>query len=1121
MSSKSVDSQEQLENLLNAYLGSLDNSKMYENSELETRFGTRGIKPITKIDFDNVIQKLKAQGFTFENANKYILRIQNEHIDAKTGQKRVSNIRTQIEGLTNIQNYCKTNTLPIDEESGTFHSWLSFEQKNHFKTNREAVYPVNFDDFNFRVALNTETSWDVDTPLIQGILSKWSATKKVFRFINRSSLTHPDYPFRIDLSIVKDTHRQGRYTIPEYTVQESKVFEAREKYEIEIEAIRWAVQGKQSSAQELASILKRLTKYVLCGLQSTNYPISYREQQQVLDDYIRLVKDKDARSGARITPKDFIGPSSYTLQTQNITTVNEDANIPNIRNNYTVTDKADGSRKLLYVSTKGKIYLITTNMQVQFTGAKTINQKLINSLLDGEHILHDKNGAFINLYASFDAYFINGKDIRSFGFVPTNVEEMQTKFRIPLLIEFIKSLNAISIVDNRLSPIRITNKVFQIAHSGTDIFTACNTILKQVDEGLFEYETDGLIFTPVNMGVGTDQIGAPSKSFKITWEYSFKWKPPKYNTIDFLITTKKTTSGVDAIGTIFQSGTDTTSLTQLTQYKTAILRVGFDERKHGYINPCENIINDKLPSPGNLDNEDGYKPVPFFPTNPYDPDASISKILLRESSSGVKSMYTEENELIEDNMIVEFSYDASREPGWRWQPLRVRYDKTAEYRGGLKNYGNAYHVADSNWHSIHNPITQNMLMTGEGIPDELGDDDIYYNKVSGDTHTRALRDFHNLFVKKLLILSTSNRGDTLIDYAVGKGGDLPKWIRANLSFVFGIDISRDNIENRLDGVCARYLNYRKKFRSMPRGLFVYGNSSVNIKNTQALYSEKGKQITRAVFGAGPKDERLLGTGVFKQYGVAVDGFNISSIQFAIHYMFESETTLQNFLKNISECTKVDGYFIGTSLDGQLLFNELKNKKQGEAFTIMEGDTKIWEVKKQYDRTDFSADNSSLGYGIDIFQESINKTFREYLVNYDYLIRLMENYGFKLLTRDEAIRINLPAGTGLFNELYGVLEQEIQRNPRRRNEYGSALNMTAKERRISFLNRYFVFKKIRNVDTETVYLSLLNKTEAEEVEEEKLSETAQEIVKESIVPKNKSKKRRKKLKLEEKPEEPNT
>ena len=64
-------------------------------------------------------------------------------------------------------------------------------------------------------------------------------------------------------------------------------------------------------------------------------------------------------------------------------------------------------------------------------------------------------------------------------------------------------------------------------------------------------------------------------------------------------------------------------------------------------------------------------------------------------------------------------------------------------------------------------------------------------------------------MKKILIQSVSKRGNTLIDFACGKAGDLPKWIASNLSFVMGIDISKDNIENRLNGACARYLNYKK------------------------------------------------------------------------------------------------------------------------------------------------------------------------------------------------------------------------------------------------------------------------------------------------------------------------
>ena len=74
-------------------------------------------------------------------------------------------------------------------------------------------------------------------------------------------------------------------------------------------------------------------------------------------------------------------------------------------------------------------------------------------------------------------------------------------------------------------------------------------------------------------------------------------------------------------------------------------------------------------------------------------------------------------------MIVEFRYDITREKGWRWIPLRVRYDKTADFRSGGKNFGNAYHVANSNWHTIHNPISFDMLTSGNDIPD-ISEDDV-------------------------------------------------------------------------------------------------------------------------------------------------------------------------------------------------------------------------------------------------------------------------------------------------------------------------------------------------------------------------------------------------------------
>ena len=49
---------------------------------------------------------------------------------------------------------------------------------------------------------------------------------------------------------------------------------------------------------------------------------------------------------------------------------------------------------------------------------------------------------------------------------------------------------------------------------GEAIFDACSTILQKSTDGLFEYETDGLIFTPASLGVGFDKPGEQAKNFK-------------------------------------------------------------------------------------------------------------------------------------------------------------------------------------------------------------------------------------------------------------------------------------------------------------------------------------------------------------------------------------------------------------------------------------------------------------------------------------------------------------------------------------------------------------------------------------------------------------------------------
>ena len=379
-------------------------------SELEVKFGTLGVKPLTRMDYDNVVNELYNHGFVSNNAGgETFLRIQNEYLDPSSGRTKISNVRCQISSVEAIQKYCKTNSVDKIPDS-----LLSFEQKMDVQRAEKVYYrPSDNKDFNFRTTLKYEKQLSKQSPIIRDLVSDWSNKKKTFRLINRVSFTHTSYPVSIELSIVKSSRRSRSGMIPEYTIESSNVLNDVENYEIEIEVINMKTGSgtpwTRSNLDEFTTMLKNNVKIVLSGLQQTHYPISYPEQSNVIQSYMHLINDKDYES-RRVVPKDFIGPSSLTLQISNIAPLNEDAVIPNVRVNYTVTDKADGLRKLLYVHKSGKIYLIDTNMNVQYTGAVTKKEDLVETLLDGEHILHNKKGEFINLYAAFDVYFVPSKN---------------------------------------------------------------------------------------------------------------------------------------------------------------------------------------------------------------------------------------------------------------------------------------------------------------------------------------------------------------------------------------------------------------------------------------------------------------------------------------------------------------------------------------------------------------------------------------------------------------------------------------------------------------------------------------------------------------------------------------
>ena len=81
---------------------------------------------------------------------------------------------------------------------------------------------------------------------------------------------------------------------------------------------------------------------------------------------------------------------------------------------------------------------------------------------------------------------------------------------------------------------------------------------------------------------------------------------------------------------------------------------------------------------------------------------------------------------------------------------------------------------------------------------------------------------------------------------------------------------------------------------------------------------------------------------------------------------------------------------------------------------------------------------------------------------------MQDYGFVLISNVEAKSMGFPDGSGLFKDLFKQMEKESDTK-----NYGKASTMGEYEKEISFLNRYFIFKKTHNVDAKKVQKTLMS------------------------------------------------
>lgn len=789
--------------------------------------------------------------------------------------------------------------------------------------------------------------------------------------------------------------------------QESNMINIKEHFEIEIEYKQKKKPDNHLETKLEPKKLSVLIQQILCCIKNSWNLLHSNEQEHLVSLYKKLLP---------MSPTDQLNSvplhtiyDKYYLSPQ-VVTLDQKRYKNLIRNQseYTVTTKTDGNRMLGFIADLQN----TDHAELYLFDNKTYE-------------FHSTGCLFQKIAANS---IVDGELVRKF-----KNDDLRKNVKIAHYIIFdcyyfqgkdIRQMNLLdNLNDSRLDKARklliyittirsshIINSQFHIEVKKFYKYNPEN--IRQCFQDIItsKYENDGLIFTPIEKVGGIEKYDTKQKFVKSggTFERLYKWKSHDSNSIDFKIKIGKEVQVVQKIGEDFVE--ERVKKCHLT------VRYSGNWKHYGSFSRNEFLIETLNKNQITTSYDKCSTSIQnFIPFNPIEKDAYKVNIPLNNQQIRCKTKSGWNGDIIKDGDIVEMVYDINARPRSKWYPIRIRHDKTKP---------NHFTTAENIWQTYYYPVTADMLMH----PNLLLHDNKHVYYFNSERLKENYRIFHRNVVKKKLLEEVFNAGGKrLLDLCCGKGGDIPRYSHFNLS-VIGIDDSIDNLHNPIDGAYRRLWMNSHKDSDLSDITFLKGNVEESFKNKDTF-------------------DKMYSDDALKIFSKK-NSFDAASIFFAIHYFFKNQHCLRKFLGNIADNVKVGGYVVGCCYDGAHIYKMIGN--DSDTLTFKKKNKEILRITPKYDVSSDLKTFSENPYNkkIGIFVHSIGIEHDEYLVNFNVLENEMKNIGFTLLDSKN------------FKEYYDDQTNDC-----------SLIFMEDEDKQISFLNRSFVFKRVKDTVKAKIILTV--------------------------------------------------